>query len=265
MPTILARLCLLLVSLSLLPVNTAFAADDGFQAKSIKYSGGKYKDETFEYRLLAPEKLTPGKRYPLVVFLHGAGERGTDNDLQLLYLPKSMASEDMRKKFSCYLLAPQCRKETQWVDVPWGDKKSTPMAKEATDQLKTVMQMIDLTLKENPIDTQRVYLTGLSMGGYGAWELAARQPKRFAALAPICGGGDELQASKLTMPIWAFHGDKDGAVPVQRSQTMVATIREAGNKSVKYTELPGVGHNSWNTAYAAKSGLLEWMFEQKLK
>jgi predicted peptidase len=246
-------------------MNLDAVADDGFQVKTISYSGGDYENEEFKYRLMAPAMVTKGKKYPLVVFLHGAGERGTDNELQLLYLPKLMAADAMREKFPCYFLAPQCRVGKQWVDVPWGDKKSTPMSEEATDQLKTVVQMIDLTLKESPIDTDRIYLTGLSMGGYGAWELAARQPKRFAALAPICGGGDENQASKLKMPVWAFHGDNDGAVPVQRSQSMIAAIKKHGSKTVRYSELPGVGHNSWNTAYADKSGLMEWMFEQKLK
>jgi predicted peptidase len=263
MPKILNCFAVASLSLCVLLINAANAADEGFQTKSIQYSGGEYKDEKFEYRLLAPEELAADKQYPLVVFLHGAGERGTDNSLQLQYLPKSMATPDMRKKYPCFFLAPQCRAGKLWVDVPWGDKKSTPMAKKPTDQLKTVMQMLELTMKQNPIDARRVYVTGLSMGGYGAWELAARQPKMFAALAPVCGGGDEQQANKLMLPIWAFHGDKDGAVPVQRSQQMVEAIREAGNKSVKYSELPGVGHNSWNNAYAADSGLLDWIFEQK--
>jgi predicted peptidase len=247
-------------------VNFASAADEVFETKSITYTGGKYDKEVFQYRLMAPAEISPGKTYPLVVFLHGAGERGTDNALQLKYLPEHMGSDAIRKKFPCFLLAPQCRTGEQWVDVPWGNKESSPMAKEPTHQLNTVIAMLEMTLEANPIDEKRIYLTGLSMGGYGSWELAARRPYTFAALAPICGGGDEGTALKLKrVPTWAFHGDKDGAVPVGRSRSMVKALRDAGNEHVKFSELPEVGHNSWSTAYADGSGLLDWLFEQQNK
>ncbi|MEO2009132.1 MAG: alpha/beta fold hydrolase [Pirellulaceae bacterium] len=257
-------LSLVFILLAMMMISKS-AADEPFQAKSIRYSGGPYRDELFEYRLLTPANVVSDKKYPLVIFLHGAGERGTDNKSQLKYLPEPMATSAMRKAFPCFLLAPQCRKEKQWVNVPWGDKQSTPMDETPSHQLRTVVEMIKVTLAEQPVDRQRVYVTGLSMGGYGAWELAARHPDRVAALAPICGGGDEKQAKKFAkMPIWAFHGDKDGAVPVGRARSMVEAIRDVGNKRVKYSELPDVGHNSWLNAYSNESGLLEWMFQQKL-
>lgn len=239
------------------------AQQSSFESRSIVYTGGKYENERFDYQLLKPEKLESGQKYPLVVFLHGAGERGTDNRLQLKYLPESMAKRPFREQFPCFLLAPQCRAGEQWVDVPWGDKKSTPMAEEPTEQMAAVIQMIESTLRDEPIDRTRIYLTGLSMGGYGAWELAARKPQLFAALAPVCGGGDEQQAERLTMPVWAFHGDRDNAVPVVRSRSMIRALEDAGHEHVKYTELPGVGHNSWIQAYSADSGLLSWMFQQR--
>ena len=114
------------------------------------------------------------------------------------------------------------------------------------------------------VDARRVYLTGLSMGGYGTWELAARQPQRFAAVVPICGGGDERQASRLSaLPIWAFHGAADNVVFPIRSQKMVDAIRAAGGK-IQYTQYPGVGHNSWNQAYRSDE-LLKWLFAQRRK
>jgi predicted peptidase len=254
----------LFLLLAMMMTNSTSRAGDPFQVKSIRYTGGPYDDEKFEYRLLTPTKLEAGKKYPLVVFLHGAGERGTDNKIQLKYLPQPMATSSLQSAFPCFLLAPQCRSGKQWVNVPWGDKQSTPMDETPSHQLSIVVEMIKLTLAEQAVDRRRVYLTGLSMGGYGAWELAARYPDQFAAVAPICGGGDEHQAAKLTMPIWAFHGDQDRAVPVGRTRGMVKAIRQAGNNKVKYSEFSGVGHNSWLNAYRVDSGLLEWMFRQRL-
>jgi putative heme-binding domain-containing protein len=241
------------------------ALTDIYVPLAIKYTGGEYDDETFDYRLMRPEIAEAGKRYPLIVFLHGAGERGVENKRQLFYLPEQMGQPEFREKFPCYVLAPQCRSEKQWVNVPWGDKKSTPMAKSASHQLQAAIAMIQRTLKHESVDLERVYLTGLSMGGYGSWELAARRPEWFAAVAPICGGGDELQAARLTkLPLWAFHGDADRVVSVGRSRRMIEAIRKAGGKP-KYTEFPGVGHNAWNPAYRQKDGVVAWMFQQTRK
>lgn len=238
------------------------AGADVYDELSINYTGGDYQNASFEYRLMRPQQIDPGKRYPLILFLHGAGERGEDNTKQLKYLPELMAQADRRKQFPCFLLAPQCRSGKQWVDVPWTDKQSTPMAKQPTDQLQVAIAMLKRTLQEEPIDTSRVYLTGLSMGGYGAWELAAREPQRFAAVVPICGGGDEQQAPKLAaLPIWTFHGTADNVVFPIRSQKMVEAVRAAGGK-IKYTQYPGVGHSSWNQAYRSQE-LLPWLFAQQ--
>ena len=252
--------CILIIC-SVIISSKAFS-NDAFQELSIRYTGGPYEQEEFRYRLMRPLNVEKGKRYPLILFLHGAGERGHDNELQLLYLPKQMAQPEFRRRYPCYFLAPQCRKQKQWVNVAWGDKESTPMAKEPTHQLKVAIKVLEQTRRDYPIDKRRVYLTGLSMGGYGTWELAARHPKLFAAAAPICGGGDERQAKQLVkLPIWAFHGDADKAVPVERSRNMVEAVRKAEG-TVKYTEYPGVGHNSWTRTYQDPDGLLPWMFRQ---
>jgi len=215
----------------------------------------------FRYRLLAPAAPVAGTRYPLVVFLHGAGERGRDNDKQLKYLPTWLAEPALRERHPCFLLAPQCREGERWVDVSWADKKSLPQGPPTTDLLAAVAALHDVVARE-AVDPARIYLTGLSMGGYGTWDLAARQPERFAAILPICGGGDEATAPLLAkLPIWCFHGDADTVVPVERSRSMIAAVRAAGG-SPKYSELPGVGHDSWTPAYRDPA-VLDWLFAQQ--
>jgi predicted peptidase len=214
----------------------------------------------FRSQLLAPPAIEPGRRYPLVVFLHGAGERGRDNEKQLKYLPTWMAEPALRERHPCFLLAPQCREDERWVDISWADKKSTPQGPPTTDML-AVIAGLNAAIAAEPVDPGRIYLTGLSMGGYGSWDLAARQPERFAAILPICGGGDEATAPRLAkLPIWCFHGDADKVVPVERSRTMIAAVRAAGGDP-KYSELPGVGHDSWTPAYRDPA-VLDWLFAQ---
>jgi len=236
-----------------------------FEEGSLTYTGGPYKEEVFKYQLLRPAKVEPGKVYPLVFFLHGAGERGDDNRVQLKYLPDYMAEPKMREAYPCFLIAPQCRKGKQWVNAPWGAKKSTPMAEKPSDQLQVAIRILEGAMRDLPVDRKRIYLTGLSMGGYGTWELAMRHPDWFACAAPLCGGGDERGAKRLVgLPIWAFHGGKDGVVPTVRSQVMTAAIREAGG-TVKYTELEGMGHGIWNHVYRDPKGVIPWMFQQVKK
>ena len=230
-----------------------------FQARTVTVTE---VGEAVEFRsqLLAPSVIEPGRRYPLVVFLHGAGERGRDNEKQLKYLPTWLAEPALRERHPCFLLAPQCREDERWVDISWADKKSTPQGPPTTDML-AVIAALNAVIAAEPVDPSRIYLTGLSMGGYGTWDLAARQPERFAALLPICGGGDEATAPRLAkLPIWCFHGDADEVVPVERSRTMIAAVRAAGGDP-KYSELPGVGHDSWTPAYRDPA-VLDWMFAQ---
>jgi predicted peptidase len=219
-----------------------------FEERSVSVRQGADPIE-FRYRLLRPQTVVTGMRYPLILFLHGAGERGDDNRKQLAYLPRWMAEPAMRKRHPCFVVAPQCRMDERWADVSWADEKSTPQAAEPTTDLRAV-------------DPDRVYLTGLSMGGFGTWDLAARMPDRFAAFLPICGGGDERMAATFAKrPLWCFHGDTDTAVPVQRSRDMIAALKAAGGRP-KYSELKGVGHDSWTTAYRDPA-VIDWLFEQR--
>jgi predicted peptidase len=244
------------------PVNDAIPF---LEARAMRYTGGEYKDEVFNYQVLRPIKIEEGKKYPIVIFLHGAGERGDDNRAQLKYFPEMMAKPEYREKYPCFLIAPQCRTGESWAGFGRRRGAAGDAPTEPTDQLKVVMQILDNSLKMYPVDSNRIYLTGLSMGGFGSWDWATREPDRFAAVVPICGGGDESKADKLTKtPIWAVHGDTDEVVKVEQSRRMIEAIKKAGGDP-KYSELKGVGHNSWTPAYSDPKGIVPWMFEQRKK
>lgn len=218
--------------------------------------------QKLKYRLLRPKNYDANKSYPLVLFLHGAGERGDDNAAQLVHGMNDFAKDENREKYPCFVLAPQCPNEKRWVEVDWG-RDAHDLLKEPSATMQLVLTLIDSLQNEFSIDKSRLYVTGLSMGGYGTWDVISHYPSKFAAAAPVCGGGDEKQAAKLTkIPIWAFHGDKDTAVKPERSRNMIAAIKKAGG-APKYTEYAGVGHNSWGRAYSDPE-LMEWMFAQKL-
>ena len=237
-----------------------------FEVRQFRFTGGNYSDELFRYLVLTPHGgYESGVKYPLILFLHGAGERGGDPEKLLPHFPTQMAKPEWRKRFPCIVVVPQCRNGKQWVNVPWGDKESKPMAGKPSDDLQMAIAVLERSLKTLPVDRDRVYLTGLSMGGYGAWELAMRRPELTAAVAPVCGGGDESQAARLKgIPVWAAHGDADRVVWPVRSRRMVEAVRKAGGK-IQYTEYPKVGHNSWTRFYADPEGVLPWMFQQKRK
>jgi predicted peptidase len=237
--------------------------DELYEARTVRVAAAKDVEPVeFAYRLLGPKSITPGTRYPLVIFLHGAGERGNDNLSQLKYFPTWMAEPSARKAHPCFVLAPQCRDEQKWVDVDWSKIESAPQSPTPTVDMMAVIAALEDTLQREPIDPARISLTGLSMGGYGSWDLAARMPDRFAAVLPICGGGDEATAAKIKdLPIWCFHGDADTAVRVERSRTMIEALRAAGG-APKYSELAGVGHDSWTPAYRDPD-VLAWLFAQK--
>lgn len=224
-----------------------------YQAAAIQLDGASYP-----YQLLLPPGA--GERAPLVVFLHGAGERGRDNQRQLTWLPAVLAAQ--RRRYPCCVLALQCPEDEQWVEVPWDRTDSQPQPAAPSRALRAVMAALQRVFSEQPIDRARVYLTGLSMGGYGSWDLATRHPEWFAALLPVCGGGDATKAERLRgLPVFAFHGAEDPAVPVQQSRLMVEALRRLAIP-VRYAELPGVQHDSWRQAYSEGGGL-DWLFAQR--
>ena len=232
-----------------------------YEARTYTAAEGRYKDTPLPYRLMKPAATSTNELRPLVVFLHGAGERASDNLAQLAFLPEWMVESNRLERFPCFLVAPQCPTNRVWGSKHWTEQDTT-MSEQPGDEMSALIAIIETLIASEAIDPRRVYLTGLSMGGYGTWDLAMRRPDLFAAVVPICGGGDTTRAAALAhLPVWAWHGDRDTVVSVERSRAMIAAIRAAGG-SPKYTELPGVNHDSWSPAYTSAE-LIPWMFEQR--
>jgi predicted peptidase len=217
------------------------------------------------YRLLRPVHLPAGERFPFVLFLHGAGERGSDNHAQLRHGVRRFALAETQTRFPCFVVAPQCptghhAARSYWLDSHPDAAKAGLTGPDA-DLLAMVFNLTDAVMQNEPVDLGRVYVTGISMGGFATWTLPARRPDFFAAAVPVCGGGDPGTGSLLkAVPIWAFHGSADRVVPARYSQQMVEALRRLG-ANPKYTEYEGVGHDSWTAAYQEPE-LLGWMFGQ---
>ncbi len=235
------------------------------QTESFERNQFIVKRDTLLYRFLKPDlknESSNSKKYPLLIFLHGAGERGNDNELQLTHC-KIFITPEFQKEHQCYVIAPQCPIGKRWVETDW-TLNSHKMPESPSISMNLLIQLITKLISENSIDTSRIYVTGVSMGGFGTWDLICREPQIFAAAAPVCGGGDEFQAKKISnIPIWIFHGSNDKVVKVIRSRNMNAALKKAGGNP-KYSEYPAKGHGIWTTTYSNKK-LFDWMFSQKLK
>jgi predicted peptidase len=217
--------------------------------------------QTLKYRLLKPYQYSFGKKYPLVIFLHGAGERGDDNLVTLKHGAKDFADEARRKEFPAYVLVPQCPKDKKWSEVDWS-KASSSLPDQASDSMQLLKELVDEMVENAGVDTERIYITGLSMGGYGTWDAIARYPNFFAAAAPICGGGDPKTVERFrNLPIWCFHGAKDPVVKVIRSQEMIEALKKVGGNP-RYTEYPDLQHDSWTVTYKNPE-FYTWLFAQR--
>jgi predicted peptidase len=217
--------------------------------------------EKLKYRLLKPADFDADKKYPLVVFLHGAGERGDDNEAQLVHCMAQFCTAEHRRQYPCYVLAPQCPAGQKWADVDWSvDKPEYP--EKISRSLDLTLQVVEAMLADSAVDKNRLYLAGLSMGGYGTWDALARRPDLFAAAIPICGGGSvDTVAAFKDIPLWCFHGASDNVVNVEKSRDMIAALKTAGGEP-RYTEYPGVGHDSWTQTFASEE-TFQWLFAQK--
>ena len=203
--------------------------------KRIEHREEKYPFNFVEY---VPENAS--EKLPLIVQLHGAGERGDDLSLVDVHgFSKVFSRGDIKSRF----IMPQCPKGTFWAA-----------------RVESIVKLIEMLIVDFPTDPDRVYLTGLSMGGFGTWYTAMARPDLFAAIAPICGGGMAWNAATLTMPVRVFHGVRDNAVSVNQSDEMVKAI-EARGGTVEYTRMEDVGHNVWEHAYNKE--LAEWLFQYK--
>ena len=214
-----------------------------------------------KYRLIKPLDYKFGKKYPLVLFLHGAGERGEDNAVTLKHAAKDFAGDALRSKYPAYVLIPQCPTGKKWSEVDWS-KDSSELPQDPSDSMQSIKELLDEMVENAGVDKTRIYITGLSMGGYGTWDAIARYPGFFAAAAPICGGGDPKTVDRFkSLPIWCFHGAKDQVVKVNRSREMVDALKQLGSP-VKYTEYPEAQHDSWTQTYSNPE-LYDWMFSQR--
>ncbi len=197
------------------------------------------------YLLYLPEhyKSAKDKKWPLMIFLHGSGERGDNLDQVKKHGPPKLVENG--RQFDFILVSPQCPAGKRW-------------------DVNILNELLHFIIDNYAVDTNRIYLTGLSMGGYGTWDWAINNPKIFAAIAPICGGGDPQRACKIkNMPVWVFHGAKDNVVQPWRSEIMVDALKKC-NANVKYTVYPDAGHDAWTQTYNNQE-LFEWFLQQKKK
>ena len=241
-----------------------------FGPASAEYLSGcsVYNDgaDTLLYRYIEPLTLEKGKKYPLVLFLHGAGERGSDNELQLVHCSRVFTNPVNRLDFPCYAIFPQCPEKDFWAYQFRNSftLDNMPADSPETDIMKAVLDLVDSFAEKYPVDTRRLYVMGLSMGGMATFDIIARHPDKFAAAVPICGA---INPDRLTCDIKThiriYHGDADPAVPLFCSRVAYWKLLSCG-VPVEYKEYPGVGHNAWNPA-VSEPDFLPWMFSQKKK
>lgn len=239
---------LMLAALTILMVNAAARGEDGPFVK-----GTARIDASLDYLLYLPPGYAADKQnaaggghgWPLVLFLHGSGERGADvTAVSRNGLPRLIREG---RPFPFIVVAPQCPADAWW-------------------DAQALHKLVEQLQQQYAVDIDRTYVTGLSMGGYGTWELVTRYPAFFAAAAPVCGGGDAAlviaRGQLKTLPVWAFHGEKDPIVPVARTREMVAALQKLNNPNVKTTFYPDAGHDSWTAAYA-EPDLYTWLLAQR--
>ena len=220
--------------------------------------------DTLNYRILFPEGYENGvDTFPLILFLHGSGERGDDNELQLVHGARLFV--DSLQRYPAIVVFPQCPKESYWVRLETEGEGANrhftlPFYEEPTPPMRKVIELLDILVLTERVNTNRLYLGGLSMGGFGTFDLLARRPNTFAAAFPICGGSNALLAPLYAghTPLWIFHGAKDDVVPPENSRKMYHALLKAGAE-VRYTEYPEANHNSWDPAFAEPE-LLSWLF-----
>jgi predicted peptidase len=255
----------LLIALAMISFQSTKAQDLSMYEKHWLVEG----KDSLPYRLLLPKDYDETKEYPLLLFLHGAGERGNDNEKQLVHGAKLFLRADVREQFPAIVVFPQCSADGYWsnvkiyndvehLDKPFEFQKSGDI----TPDLQKVMHLMTYLKQTYKLDATRMYVAGLSMGGMGTFELVRRKPNTFAAAIPICGGANTVTAKKLVdTDWWIFHGLKDNVVNPEFSKEMATAIQQAGG-TAKLTLYPEANHNSWDSAFA-EAELLPWLFSHK--
>lgn len=219
---------------------------DTFSKESHRFCG----IEQF-YRFHKPECGEDGRKHPLVLFLHGAGERGDDNELQLRIGIGTALEDPESPLHDAYIIAPQVPLEKQWVDSPWESGMYDIASKEETPYLAAAAELVMRTAEKYPVDEKQIAVSGISMGGFGSWDALYRHRDLFRGAFICCGGADpSIGASLVSKPIYTYHGDADGSVSVDGTRAVTEAIKAAGGKMITYREYPGMGHNTWDRAFA---------------
>ena len=214
------------------------------------------------YRLFVPPHCGRDEPCGLLLFLHGAGERGSDNQSQLKNDALAWTTPRAQAEHPTVVVYPQCPMDGQWVEAPWTESTYSVAQTPISKPMAAVVRLLVSLQRDLPIDARRILVTGPSMGGYGVFDIIARNPEMFAGALALCGGGDPSRAPALRkLPIWIFHGDSYPAVSVRGSRQMVRALREAG-ATPNYTEVAGGGHNMWTVAYQDVK-VLRWLLAQK--
>ncbi len=247
----------------------AFAVDVNAQDYK-QYVKGSFvnKKDTIAYRVLFPENFDAATKYPVIFFLHGAGERGSDNEAQLTHGAKLFLQPEVRKEFPAIVIFPQCARDSYWsntvasTDSTGNRHFQFQKGGKPSKAMHALLGMVDNFLDKPYADKNQVYIAGLSMGGMGTYELLRRKRKTFAAAIAICGGDNLANVNKYKkVPLWIFHGGEDNVVNPQYSKKIADQLKIFG-KEVKYTLYPEAGHNSWDNAFAEPT-LLSWLFSHK--
>ena len=251
---------LIAIFLCSLLLNSAFSQDLSKYKKESFIQGS----DTLKYRILYPEHFDAAKKYPIVLFLHGSGERGNDNQKQLTHGSKMFLADDFRKKFQTIVVFPQCSEDSYWANVEMetvtGKRFFNFLTGGApTKSMSLLLGLTDELVKKPFADQAKIYLGGLSMGGMGTFELLRRKPKTFAAAFAICGGDNPANVKKYRKtPLWIFHGGLDDVVNPQISYDVYHALKEIGH-TPKFTVYPKANHNSWDSTFAEQE-LFPWLF-----
>ena len=226
-----------------------------------------FENDTLNYRILKPLNYDETKQYPVHLFLHGAGERGNDNVSQLIHGGKLFLEKENREKYKSWVIFPQCSMDDRWPSIISDNWNKTFENKTTTPNksLGLVIKLMDKFVEKKQVDKQRIYISGLSMGGMGTFEMLYRRPDMFAAATPICGNGISQLAKSYAakVPIWIFHGSDDEVVSPKHSLKMAKAIIDSGG-SPKMTLYENVNHGSWNNAFAEKD-FLKWIHSKSKK
>lgn len=225
----------------------------------------KATGDTLLYRYLVPENIQKGKKYPLVIFLHGSGERGNDNKAQLFHGSGQFINPVNREKYPAFVLFPQCPEGVPGAYMPRLTTlvpNDMPLDPPQAPIITLLMELIDSYISRPEVDSRRIYIMGISMGGIATYDIVSRYPEKFAAAIPICGSVNPQRLKGTKGVAWRiFHGDSDAAVTVEGSREAYKALKKFG-LDVEYIEFPGCTHNSWNPAFNYPD-FMKWLFKQK--